>query len=59
MGLHSEENFKKREDCSITIDELIARIDNWNKKYGDIAQLVEHRVCSVHLPVLVKKCSSS
>lgn len=31
-----EENFKKREECSITIEELTKRIDEWNKKYGGI-----------------------
>lgn len=31
-----EENFKKRDDCSITIEELLVRIENWNRKYGDV-----------------------
>jgi hypothetical protein len=29
-----EENFKKRENCSITLEELMIKIEKWNEKYG-------------------------
>ena len=29
-----EDNFKKKTECSITLDELKQRVNDWNKKYG-------------------------
>lgn len=31
--IHTE-NFKKLDFCSITLDELVERVNNWNEKYG-------------------------
>lgn len=33
---HSD-NFRKGTSCSITLDELLVRIEQWNKKYGPLA----------------------
>ena len=33
LMLH-EDNFRKLSKCSITLDELIERVDKWNEKYG-------------------------
>jgi len=30
-----DENYKKKTKCSITLDELINRVNEWDKKYGD------------------------
>jgi hypothetical protein len=41
-----KDNFKKRESCFLTLDELKDRIKKWDEKYGDIAQLGEQCVCN-------------
>lgn len=32
--MRHEDNFKKLTNCSITLDELIDRVNKWNEKYG-------------------------
>lgn len=43
--LHSE-NVRKKSDCCLSIEDLYARIQLWNNKYGVVAQLEERLVCN-------------
>lgn len=45
LMVHSD-NIRKNKKSSITKDELIERINEWNKKYGELAQSVEHLICN-------------
>lgn len=44
--IHSE-NMKKNIKCSLTIDELITRVKNWNKIYGEYPNNIDYEYLSL------------
>ena len=37
-----EDNFKKKTECSITLEELKQRVSDWNEKYGAYKNKIDY-----------------